>query len=80
MVLMDDVVKGSASASAIGITWLVMTVAVAVLLALAYRSFQREDVLFRTYRTRRRASALGLAARRRLAVRRVDRAPAAARP
>ena len=48
MVLMDDVVKGSASASAIGITWLVMTVAVAALLTLAYRSFQREDVLFRT--------------------------------
>ena len=48
MVLMDDVVKGSASASAIAITWLVMTAAVAVLLTLAYRSFQREDVLFRT--------------------------------
>ena len=48
MVLMDDVVKGSASAGAIGITWLVMTVAVAALLTLAYRSFLREDVLFRT--------------------------------
>lgn len=48
MVLMDDVVKGSASAGAIGITWLVMTAVVAALLALAYRSFQREDVLFRT--------------------------------
>jgi sodium transport system permease protein len=48
MVLMDDVVKGSASAGAIGITWLVMTLAVAALLTLAYRSFLREDVLFRT--------------------------------
>jgi sodium transport system permease protein len=48
MVLMDDVVKGSASAGAIGITWLVMSVAVAALLTLAYRSFLREDVLFRT--------------------------------
>jgi hypothetical protein len=45
---MDDVVKGSASAGAIGITWLVMSVAVAALLTLAYRSFLREDVLFRT--------------------------------
>lgn len=48
MVLMDDVVKGAASASAVGITWLVMGVAVAALLTLAYRSFLREDVLFRT--------------------------------
>jgi sodium transport system permease protein len=48
MVLMDDVVKGSATASAIGITWLVMAALVAVLLVLANASFRREDVLFRT--------------------------------
>ncbi|MDF1523357.1 MAG: ABC transporter permease [Trueperaceae bacterium] len=48
MVLMDDVVKGSATASAIGITWLVMAAMVALLLVLANASFRREDVLFRT--------------------------------
>jgi sodium transport system permease protein len=48
MVLMDDVVKGAATAPGIAITWLSLSVAVAALLAFAYRSFQREDVLFRT--------------------------------
>jgi sodium transport system permease protein len=48
MVLMDDVVRGSATAAAIGVTWLSLTIAIAALLAFAYRSFGREDVLFRT--------------------------------
>jgi sodium transport system permease protein len=48
MVLMDDVVRGSATASAVGVTWLSLTIAIVALLAFAYRSFGREDVLFRT--------------------------------
>lgn len=48
MVLMDDVVKGSATASAVAITWLSLSVVIAALLAFAYRNFKREDVLFRT--------------------------------
>ena len=48
MVLMDDVVKGSATLAAVGITWLVMLVLIAILLVLANASFRREDVLFRT--------------------------------
>ena len=48
MVLMDDVVKGAATPQGIAITWLSLSVAVVALLAFAYRSFQREDVLFRT--------------------------------
>jgi sodium transport system permease protein len=48
MVLMDDVVKGAATPQGIAITWLSLSVAVLALLAFAYRSFQREDVLFRT--------------------------------
>jgi sodium transport system permease protein len=48
MVLMDDVVRGSATAGAIGVTWLSLTLTIVVLLAFAYRSFGREDVLFRT--------------------------------
>ncbi len=48
MVLMDDVVKGSATLAAIGVTWLVMLALIAVLLVLANASFRREDVLFRT--------------------------------
>lgn len=48
MVLMDDVVKGSATLSATLVTWLVMVAVVAVLLAFANASFRREDVLFRT--------------------------------
>jgi sodium transport system permease protein len=48
MVLMDDVVTGSAALGPIAITWLVMAVVVAVLLVFANASFRREDVLFRT--------------------------------
>ena len=48
MVLMDDVVKGAATAQGVAITWLTLSVAVAALLVFAYRSFLREDVLFRT--------------------------------
>ncbi|MFN2322275.1 MAG: ABC transporter permease [Trueperaceae bacterium] len=48
MVLMDDVVKGSATLAAIGVTWLVMLALIAVLLVFANASFRREDVLFRT--------------------------------
>jgi sodium transport system permease protein len=48
MVLMDDVVKGAATVPGIAITWLSLSVAVMALLAFAHRSFQREDVLFRT--------------------------------
>lgn len=48
MVLMDDVVKGSATFAAVGVTWLVMVALVAILLAFANASFRREDVLFRT--------------------------------
>lgn len=48
MVLMDDVVKGSVSLAAVGVTWLVMLALIAVLLVFANASFRREDVLFRT--------------------------------
>ncbi len=48
MVLMDDVVKGSATLAAVGVTWLVMLVLIAILLVFANASFRREDVLFRT--------------------------------
>ncbi len=48
MVLMDDVVTGTAALGAIAITWLVMAIVVAVLLVFANASFRREDVLFRT--------------------------------
>ncbi len=48
MVLMDDVVKGAATASGVLITWLSLSLMIAVLLAFAYRNFNREDVLFRT--------------------------------
>jgi sodium transport system permease protein len=48
MVLMDDVVRGSATVGAIGITWLSLLATIVLLLMFAYRSFGREDVLFRT--------------------------------
>jgi sodium transport system permease protein len=48
MVLMDDVVKGSATLAAVGVTWLVMVALIALLLVFANASFRREDVLFRT--------------------------------
>ncbi len=48
MVLMDDIVKGSVTLAAVGVTWLVMLVLIAILLIFANASFRREDVLFRT--------------------------------
>jgi sodium transport system permease protein len=48
MVLMDDAVKGAASASAILTTWASLSLAIALLLVFAYRNFNRESVLFRT--------------------------------
>jgi sodium transport system permease protein len=48
MVLMDDVVKGAATGTGILITWLSLSVAIALLLAFAYRNFKQEGVLFRT--------------------------------
>lgn len=48
MVLMDDIVKGSVALAAVGVTWLVMLVLIALLLVFANASFRREDVLFRT--------------------------------
>jgi sodium transport system permease protein len=47
MALMDDIVRGSASLGAVLATWSTLVVAIALLLAFAYRSFLREDVLFR---------------------------------
>lgn len=48
LALMDDVVRGTATATAIGITWVSLAIVIVALLAFAYRSFLREDVLFRT--------------------------------
>jgi sodium transport system permease protein len=48
MMLMDDVVRGAATAGAVATTWFSLLVAIVLLLAFAYRSFGREDVLFRT--------------------------------
>lgn len=48
MVLMDDVVRGSATVAGIGITWLSLLGVITLLLVFAFRSFGREDVLFRT--------------------------------
>ncbi len=48
LVLMDDIVKGAASASAVLLSWGSLLVAVALLLAFAYRNFRREGVIFRT--------------------------------
>ena len=48
MILMDDAVKGAASLGPILTTWGTMAALIAALLAFAYLSFKREDVLFRT--------------------------------
>ena len=48
LVLMDDIVKGAASANAVLLSWGSLLVAVALLLAFAYRNFRREGVIFRT--------------------------------
>lgn len=47
LVLMDDVIGGTADALQVGITWFTLIVAVALLLAFAYGNFRREGVIFR---------------------------------
>lgn len=47
LVLMDDIVKGTAGARAVLMTWGTLLVAIALLLAFAYRNFRREGVIFR---------------------------------
>jgi len=47
LVLMDDIVKGTANAGAVLTTWLTLLVVIALLLRFAYRNFQREAVIFR---------------------------------
>jgi len=48
LVLMDDVVKGTASGGAVLLTWGSLAVAIVLLLAFALRNFRRENVIFRT--------------------------------
>ncbi|MDX2004812.1 MAG: ABC transporter permease [Meiothermus sp.] len=47
MLALDAIVKGSASGVQLGLTWSTTLVFAAVALWLAYRNFQREDVIFR---------------------------------
>lgn len=47
MLALDAIVKGSASAAQLGITWISTLVFAGMALYLAYRNFQREDVVFR---------------------------------
>ena len=47
LVLMDDIVKGTAAAGHVLTTWLTLLVVIALLLAFAYRNFRREGVIFR---------------------------------
>ncbi|RDI95785.1 ABC transporter permease [Meiothermus sp. QL-1] len=44
---LDAIVKGSATAAQLGLTWVSTLVFAALALYLAYRNFQREDVVFR---------------------------------
>ena len=48
LVLMDDLIGGTATAPQVAATWLALLVTIAVLLAFSHRTFQREDVIFRT--------------------------------
>jgi sodium transport system permease protein len=48
LALLDDVVRGAATGGAVLITWASLALTIGLLLAFAYRSFTREDVLFRT--------------------------------
>jgi sodium transport system permease protein len=48
LLVMFDIVRGSADATAIALTWGSLAVSIIVLLLFAYRSFQREDVIFRS--------------------------------
>jgi len=47
LVLMDDIVKGTAAAGHVLSTWLTLLVIIALLLVFAYRNFRREGVIFR---------------------------------
>lgn len=48
LLVMDGIVKGTASAPEVLMTWVSQLVAIALLLLFAYRSFTRESVIFRT--------------------------------
>ena len=48
LVLMDDLIGGTASAGQVAVTWVALALTVVVLLAFSYRTFRREDVIFRT--------------------------------
>ena len=48
LVFMDDVVRGAATVEHMGITWLTLIVATAILLMFANRNFTRENVIFRS--------------------------------
>ncbi len=48
MVLMDDVLQGSVRLADVAVTWLVMLALLAALLTFAWRTFLREDVIFRS--------------------------------
>jgi sodium transport system permease protein len=48
LLLMDNVVRGTAVGSEMLVTWAVMLVAVLILLRFALRNFQRESVIFRS--------------------------------
>ncbi len=47
LLLMDDIVKGTAELPNILVTWGTLVVLIVVLLVFAYRNFTREDVIFR---------------------------------
>ena len=47
LLVMDDIVKGTAALSSILVTWASLAVVIALLLAFAHRNFSREDVIFR---------------------------------
>ena len=47
LVLMDDIVNGTATAHAVLTTWLTLLLIIVLLLRFAYRNFRREGVIFR---------------------------------
>ncbi len=48
LLVMDDIVKGTADLSSILITWASLSVVIVLLLVFAHRNFTREDVIFRS--------------------------------
>ena len=48
LLLMDDIVKGTAELTSILVTWGSLIVVIALLLVFAHRNFTREDVIFRS--------------------------------